>query len=433
MSAKVDVPTPAPLRSGNEIQTQIERILRSDAFRGSEILRNLLSYLFSCALEGRSEPLKVREIATAVFGRSENFDSQTDSVVRVHAGRLRSKLAEYYMSEGVEDDLVVTIPKGGYDLSWHSRHLATPLGVAPSDPASPEHSSFSRVENSSFTGDVTPHTSISTRVAVVLLAVAIVVTALAAGFFLRNPRPATVTPGLNAFWAPFISSSETPLMVFSNFRLVGSISSTLQKYSGPSETETQVIDTYTTMGEVMGVFEVTRLLTSWGKPVRTKRGKLLTWDEAKDSNLIFIGGPLAETPLRDVKVLNELQFQDGPFSAEHKGGAVINLHPRKGEDPVYYGSDAFAGDSRSSFDYAVIALRPALSRGHSILVLAGITEFGTQAAAEYVTREEHVTELLARLARKAGGPAPWFEALLRVQIEGGVPVQSSIVLVHQVN
>jgi hypothetical protein len=49
-----------------------------------------------------------------------------------------------------------------------------------------------------------------------------------------------------------------------------------------------------------------------------------------------------------------------------------------------------------------------------------------------VTQEETVNELLSRLGVKHGGTVPNFEALLKVRIEGGVPVQSELLLVHTV-
>jgi hypothetical protein len=109
------------------VSEQIQRIIRSETFKGSEVLRHLLEYLGVCFLNGRTDSVKVKEIARDVFGRSESFDSQTDSVVRVHTGRLRSKLAEYYMEEGSEDELILGIPKGGYSLAWHQRK---PMGAA---------------------------------------------------------------------------------------------------------------------------------------------------------------------------------------------------------------------------------------------------------------------------------------------------------------
>src|SRR5205823_13346160 len=78
-----------------------------------------LRYLADHALK-HPGALKEYQIATEVFGRPADFDPHLDSLVRVQAGRLRAKLAEYYASEGVEDPVVVELPKGTYTLSFHS-------------------------------------------------------------------------------------------------------------------------------------------------------------------------------------------------------------------------------------------------------------------------------------------------------------------------
>jgi hypothetical protein len=66
------------------------------------------------------------------------------------------------------------------------------------------------------------------------------------------------------------------------------------------------------------------------------------------------------------------------------------------------------------------------------LVLAGVTEFGTWGAADFVSQEEHVAELISRLKIGPGDPIPPFEALLRIKVQGGVPIQSDIVSVRRV-
>ena len=97
----------------------------------------------------------------------------------------------------------------------------------------------------------------------------------------------------------------------------------------------------------------------------------------------------------------------------------MNLCPLAGEAPVYYGPRT----RPYQFDYAVLALGRSINPGHWALALAGITEFGTQAAAEFVTREQYVSALLVKLHVQAGGSVPSFEALLRTTITGGVPTQ----------
>jgi NADH dehydrogenase FAD-containing subunit len=105
----------------------------------------------------------------------------------------------------------------------------------------------------------------------------------------------------------------------------------------------------------------------------------------------------------------------------------VNLHPLAGEEPVYYGPKT----RPFQFDYAVVALGPSINPLRRTLALAGITEFGTQAAAEFVTSEQHLGTLLAQLRVQPRGPVPLFEALLRTTITGGVPTQIELVSVHQ--
>src|SRR6267143_6861500 len=100
---------------------QIERLVSSQTLHGSESLCKLLRYLAKHVLDHPGVPLKEYQIATEVFGRQADFDPQLDSMVRVQAGRLRTKLAEYYNTEGASDRLVVELPKGSYAVAFHER------------------------------------------------------------------------------------------------------------------------------------------------------------------------------------------------------------------------------------------------------------------------------------------------------------------------
>src|SRR5713226_1900937 len=100
---------------------QIDRLVNSHVLHGSESLCKLLRYLAHHALDDPGSSLKEYQIATEVFGRPPDFDPQVDSTIRVQAGRLRSKLAEYYGSGGAEDPILVELPKGTYVLSFHHR------------------------------------------------------------------------------------------------------------------------------------------------------------------------------------------------------------------------------------------------------------------------------------------------------------------------
>jgi hypothetical protein len=113
--------TPIHLAEREQCLGQIERLVSSHALHGSESLCKLLRYLAAHALAHPGAPVKEYQIATEVFGRPADFDPQLDSTIRVQAGRLRMKLAEYYATEGVEDPIIVEMPKGTYVLAFHHR------------------------------------------------------------------------------------------------------------------------------------------------------------------------------------------------------------------------------------------------------------------------------------------------------------------------
>src|SRR5947209_18579519 len=100
---------------------QIEKLTKSHSLHSSESLCKLLRYLAEHSLDHPGIALKEYQIATEVLGRPAGFDPQSDSTVRVQAGRLRVKLSEYYAHEGVDDPILVEIPKGSYTLTFQPR------------------------------------------------------------------------------------------------------------------------------------------------------------------------------------------------------------------------------------------------------------------------------------------------------------------------
>jgi hypothetical protein len=97
-----------------EIRAQLGRILASSTFQQADRARAFLSFIISTFLEGRASEIKESVIAVEALGRTVSFDPRTDPIVRVEAGRLRTRLKAYYDSEGSNDRVVITLPKGGY-------------------------------------------------------------------------------------------------------------------------------------------------------------------------------------------------------------------------------------------------------------------------------------------------------------------------------
>src|ERR1700678_4052118 len=94
-----------------QFSQQIDRIIKSHSLRGSESLCKLLQYLAKQALNQPDAPLKEYQIATEVYGRPSDFDPQTDSTVRVQAGRLRLNRGGCAGAAGAADTLGGKIPR----------------------------------------------------------------------------------------------------------------------------------------------------------------------------------------------------------------------------------------------------------------------------------------------------------------------------------
>ncbi len=108
-----------PEPTAAQIRLQRDRILASKLFALSNRLRAFLSFIVDAQLEGRADKLKEFALGVEVFNKDANFDPSIDSIVRVEASRLRSKLREYYGDEGKDDPLRIEVPKGHYVPVFH--------------------------------------------------------------------------------------------------------------------------------------------------------------------------------------------------------------------------------------------------------------------------------------------------------------------------
>lgn len=96
------------------VRQQLARIIADSSFGQTCRLSRFLTYVVEETLEGRADRIKAYPIGLFVFDRGENFDPQNDSIVRVEAARLRSKLSNYYADKGSDDPVIIEIPVGKY-------------------------------------------------------------------------------------------------------------------------------------------------------------------------------------------------------------------------------------------------------------------------------------------------------------------------------
>jgi adenylate cyclase len=117
MNDTTDTPTAAQ-PTPTEVRAALAQILRSRCFGQAGRASDFLRFVVEQTLAGHGRNLKGYVIATAVFGRPADFDPQNDPLVRVEAGRLRRRLAEYYATDGSEEAVRIALPRGQYTPEW---------------------------------------------------------------------------------------------------------------------------------------------------------------------------------------------------------------------------------------------------------------------------------------------------------------------------
>ncbi len=108
------------------VQAELKRILASSTFNKSPRLSRFLQFTVEQTLQGHNERLKEYSLGVDVFDRGTKYDPQEDPIVRVQAGRLRTRLQQYYETEGSNAALVFELPKGTYIPNFRAKELSEP-------------------------------------------------------------------------------------------------------------------------------------------------------------------------------------------------------------------------------------------------------------------------------------------------------------------
>lgn len=402
---------------------EIDRLVNSHTLHGSESLCKLLRYLADHAIRKPGVALKEYQIATEVFGRPAEFDPQVDSLVRVQAGRLRSKMAEYYASEGADDPILVELPKGTYALTFHpatpsSKNLVRGMHEPDEDKSGPQSRRFSR----------------AVLILSSLLVVSLIVIASLLASKLTSNRSSngdeTAPRAFRVFWHAFAAGPDAPWVIFSNGAFVGRPETGLRYFDPKRDSREGISDHYTGVGEVLAVYDLNQVFAQLRRQIRVKRGSLFSLDDAQNNNLIFVGSPAENLSLRDIPSTHQFVFQRATSGPRKGDLAIVNVDPRPDEPKMFFASPS---GTPLTEDYAIVGLVPGMNSARSVLILAGTTTIGTQAAAEFVCRQDSLEQLLLRLSVSDNGEMKPFEAVLHVKVARGVPVGSQLVALREVS
>lgn len=402
----------------------VQRVVESPHLIGSARLRDFLLHVTACAIRETPEDATEQQIGIQVFQRSPGFNSSEDSIVRSQARLLRLKLAAYFNAEGASEPLIIEIPKGHYFPVFVPSHRVELVRESP-DRNSPDEDveEANDVPLSELAGPDNPDKLDKTErqrgwlpLTGVGLALLLCLSLVA---IYRWQRQIAVAKPLKQLWAPFLLG-DPPLVIYSNALFVGDAKNGMRYAAndGSDGRSAELVDHYTGIGELISIHELTRMFDSQHAEFLLKRSPLVTWDEARSRNLIFIGSAAENGSL---KVLPSTQ--DFTLTATADAAGIINHHPRPGEPQVY-----LRPEHPLTKDYAIVALLPGVQPDHKMFVFSGLTTLGTQAAVEYALEPDTAAELIRQVSfeKKVHN----FEALLEVNISGGVPLQPRLLSIR---
>jgi hypothetical protein len=382
-----------------QVREELSRALASHEFRSSKRSQDFLRYVVENTLQGHGDMLKERTIGIEVFGRPTSYDPSDDATVRVKAGEVRKRLSIYYSDQGSHNPVRIELPSGTYVPEFHlvsappsaspDRSSDTPAAAAPLPVALPQPQSV-----------LTPRRA--------LLAGIVLVAAAALIWFLTRPA---LTP-LEQFWAPVLSGSS-PLQLCAAYVPVYGVDID-PSLTPPSRVEdfTLLTDQFVGGGDLIATSRLAAMLTRLRRPYRVKLGNDVSFADLRSGPAILVGFSYTKWN----QISNQMRFFVDGF--RRPAGITDNGKPTEWVLPN------LPRDRRTTEDYAIVS-RVFHPDTHAMLVeLAGITQYGTDAAADLVTNPD----LMAEAVR--GAPPDWqkknLQLVLHVKVISGAPSSPKI-------
>ncbi len=412
----------------------VSRVAESACFQKSPRLREILLYVSQKTLENRPEEVREQRIGHHVFGRRADYNPSEDNIVRVEARNLRKRLEEYFANEGRDENIIITIPKGSYVPRFEPREVAVVDTVAGPESESevpqveiavPAPPLVKLAQPVSDITAVTPR-GVTTWLPWILAVVCVLLTFALWWTYrsMRNPRNPVVTAASRSpIWASLFNDDQTLVICADSAwvlrqDLLGqqlSLNDYLSSNWTRAYTEEDVTDPalrvlrtkqYTSMADVRVVERMLlRNANSWSHTaIRSSRNAQAR--DFKTGNVIMIGSVRA-IPWEDL-FRDQLNFWADWDPTTHLP-IIRNRHPL-GNEPATY-RNAGAGTQFGNA-YSAIAYVPNLSHTGNILIIAGSSMEGCEAAGEYLTDPKLLNSLLRRFGKDPSKPPPYFEVVL---------------------
>jgi hypothetical protein len=414
----------------------VRRIVNSSTFARSERLGKLLTYVCDLALNGREAEINEQKIGQAVFGRSRDYDSSADGIVRSQASRLRQRLELYYQQEGADEPIRVVIPRGGY----------VPVFEAQSTSASPIVEPSAEIHH---TAPLTPgqdagFPSRATSFWKVLpwglcLVLSLVLVAILVHDHRKTHSAAAIET--HPLWSQLFTKNESAMIVAPDSGLVlyHAISARdidLKKYleagyrsesngapqTGPTASEQdRLLDLanrrYTSIVDLNAILDIRDRAKALGTDVSVRYARDLRPNDLKRGTVVLLGAYTANPWVELFAPKLDFVLKDDYVETF----SILNRSPQKGE-PASWVSSRHDPQQRA---FGVIAYVANLAGNGNALLLEGVGMSGTEAAMDFLDDDTQLLPFLTKIKRPDGS-IPHFELIIETRNVDASATQSQI-------
>jgi hypothetical protein len=411
-------PIPAPEAAA--IREQLERLLAHPLFSNSKRYPVLLAYTVEQTLKGSGAELKERSIGIEVFGRSPSYDANADPVVRITAGEVRKRLMQYYYDSAHDGELVVELPSGSYVPQFR---VPEPQSVLDPTMSAPEPAPQQTIL---VQAPASPRPAPKRRWLFLAFLFGLAVAAsFAIGWKLRDFRDFQPPTSIDRFWAPITDGTTTATYCLGEPAKnidVGAINSFDAPVNGPDPEPLYFrlhLSGHLSLADVITLTRTAAALETRHKAFRVLPASQASFAQLREGPIVLIGG---FDNIWTLRVTQKLRF-----GFESKDGVAI-IVDRKSPKQTSWATAWDLPYQKLSRDYAIVARIHDNTTGQPVIVAAGISEEGTEAAGEILYNPVYLDSLLAKL------PSNWeklnMEAVIGTQVIEGHPGPPTILAVE---
>jgi len=382
--------------SNADILQQLERVVASKHFRNSRRYPAFLRFVVEHTLAGKTDVLKERTLGTEVFDRPSDYDTNADPIVRVTAGEVRKRIAQYYQDPGHEEELRIDLPLGSYVPHFYLAAHAKSQPLAEEHAPAEVHESITATNESEITAGTVAAASGRSWWQGRSILLGIVLMLAGAGIFYASNLLVSYRrgAGIQRFWKPILSSGSPTLIVIGvhsldqqgHDRRGGDYATTVR---GQEENmlASMVDSDMVPVSDIVSYSRITDLLARRSHTYRTVASADTRLEELRHGPVILIGGL---DNIWTERLAANLRFK---FYAPTQLQSEIQDSQHPSSTWTFDNTQPALANSR---DYAIVASYFDRTIEQHVLIVAGVGKAGTEAAAEFLSSNHELEDWVKR-------------------------------------